>query len=211
MAINPKLTFSWLKKTMEPLQPGEVVMAPTPDEMGNRSGQAIFREELARATAVFFTGGDQEAIMKCIHRAGLEADLRASHRKGTVFAGNSAGTAIMSATMIVGVRERGKIAPGNVLVAQGLGLLTKGITDQHVIERQRQERLFSALLRYPGKWGLGIDEGNAVALEEGGRMEVIGTGYVMLFMSSPAERSRFTVRLLEPAVYDFGELLKVQD
>ncbi len=60
----------------------------------------------------------------------------------------------------------------------------------------------------PETWGLGIDEGNAVALENDNRMEVLGTGYVMLFVTLPADRKTFAVRLLQPGSYDLGKLIR---
>ncbi len=203
---RPETLFGWVKRILAPFEPGEVILAPTLIQMRFESGRQEFRRKLAVATAIFFTGGDQESIMECVNQANLGDALRASYRKGVVFGGNSAGTAIMSAYMITGVEGRGRIDAANARVANGLGLIIQGIVDQHFIERQRQERLFSVLMRFPGLWGLGMDEGNAVALEDESNVEVLGKGYVMLFANDRTDRNRFTVRLLAPGSYDLGKL-----
>jgi cyanophycinase len=155
------------------------------------------RAALARATGVFFTGGDQARVMDALAGSpALVEELRARYAGGTVFGGTSAGTAIMSAVMITGEGDFTVIDAAKVEVKPGLGLLGGVIVDQHFVKRQRQNRLFGLVLAHPELRGVGIDEDTALLVADGRHGEVVGAGPVMLVDAKGGDR--FEVRLLRP-------------
>ncbi|MEM1835634.1 MAG: cyanophycinase [Sulfolobales archaeon] len=132
--------------------------------------------------AVFFTGGDQNRITKCLLPGGsptpvLEA-LWNLYLRGGVISGNSAGAAIMSDTMIGGGMDE------RVIVTRGLGFLMYGqvIVDQHFLARGRVLRLIEALIQTGIRLGIGIDEGAALVCFGNFTCRVIGSAPVVVFV-----------------------------
>jgi cyanophycinase len=155
------------------------------------------RAALARATGVFFTGGEQARVMDALAGSpALLAELRARYSGGTVFGGTSAGAAIMSAVMITGEGDLTVIDAGKVEVKPGLGLIRGVIVDQHFVKRQRENRLFALVLAHPELRGVGIDEDTALLVADGRHGEVVGAGPVILVDAKGGDR--LEVRLLRP-------------
>jgi len=130
--------------------------------------------------AVFFTGGDQNRITKCLLPGGsptpvLEA-LWNLYLRGGVISGNSAGAAIMSDPMIGGGMDE------RVIVTRGLGFLMYGqvIVDQHFLARGRVLRLIEALIQTGIRLGIGIDEGAALVCFGNFTCRVIGSAPVVV-------------------------------
>lgn len=71
------------------------------------------------------------------------------------------------------------IRAGTNVFAEGLGLLPGAIVDQHFVQRQRFNRLLSALIDHPECVGIGIDEKTAI-LVHGTSFEVIGSSNVVV-------------------------------
>jgi len=155
-----------------------------------------FLEALARATGVFFAGGDQARVMDVLADSSLLAAVRARYERGVVFGGTSAGTAIMSKTMITGDGDFTVIDASRVAVRQGIGLLDGVILDQHFVKRQRENRLFGLVLASPAERGVGIDEGTALLVTGGRQAEVVGAGPVVLV--DALGQDRLSVTLLRP-------------
>ena len=153
------------------------------------------REALARATGVFFSGGDQARVMDALADPSLLAAVRSRHAEGVVYGGTSAGTAIMSAIMITGDGDFTVIDAAKVDVRPGLGLLEGAIVDQHFVKRQRENRLFGLVIAHPQERGIGIDEDTAL-LVEGREAEVVGSGPVVVVDAKGPDR--LEVRLLRP-------------
>ena len=127
---------------------------------------------LKRATAVWFTGGDQSSLMLRLNELGLVELIREHHGRGLVAGGTSAGAAVMSKLMIAGWKS------GDVpLIGEGLGLWPGAIVDQHFVARGREPRLRLAVQMHPELLGVGIDEGTAV-LVRGNDFEVLGRSTV---------------------------------
>ena len=127
---------------------------------------------LARATGVFFTGGDQSRLGPL---AGSRANLLLRDRlaAGTlVVAGTSAGATALGQEMILGGAAADQPRTG-----PGLGLLPEAIVDMHFTQRRRLPRLVSAVRQRPSLLGIGIDEGTAILVRRG-RFEVLGDGTV---------------------------------
>jgi cyanophycinase len=127
---------------------------------------------LARATGVFFTGGDQSRLGPL---AGSRANLLLRNRltAGTlVVAGTSAGATALGQEMILGddAADQPRTGPG-------LGLLPEAVVDMHFTQRRRLPRLVAAVRQRPSLLGIGIDEGTAILVRRG-RFEVLGNGTV---------------------------------
>lgn len=136
--------------------------------------------DLQNVSGVFFTGGNQNELMKALSTNSKWIPLiKSLYEKGIVFGGTSAGTAVMTETMITGSGDETVIDPNKVVTADGLGLLTGVLVDQHFIKRQRENRVFSLLLREKECFAFGIDEKNAVYVQDGTTAEVLGPGIVM--------------------------------
>lgn len=195
---EPESAFDYFKKDLVAFSPETVELAPvapfTPEK------KQKFLAQLAKATGVFFTGGDQVKIMNVLKDESLLEGLRKRYAAGVVFGGTSAGTAIMSRQMITGEGDFTVIDGKKVETSVGLGLLPDNIiVDQHFIKRQRQNRLFGLILQ-ERKFGVGIDEDTALLVTDNRFAEVIGTNQVMTV--DPQRDGSLLIRLLHP-----GEIL----
>ncbi|MBI2363095.1 MAG: cyanophycinase [Elusimicrobia bacterium] len=167
--------------------PPTLEIAPSTGALLARRGE--FFAQLASATAVFFCGGDQNRIVELLNRdAEVRAALQAKYRGGALFSGTSAGTAVMSETMITGEGDPTLLDGRQVGTDRGLGLLPGVILDQHFLERQRENRLFGLVLHHQKLLGVGIDAPSALALEDERRAEVVGPGQVMTVRAVGAQR-----------------------
>jgi cyanophycinase len=127
------------------------------------AARASFLAELASATGVFFTGGDQARIMDVL----ADAELLAA-------------AAVMSLRMITGEGDFTVLDGDQVVVREGLGLVPGVIVDQHFVKRQRENRLFGLVLKHPEERGVGIEEDTALLVTNGRQAEVVGKGPVLL-------------------------------
>ena len=194
-SAEPAESASAFQEDLAPHHKGKVDIAPlAPLDEAKRSQ---VKEALQAATGVFFTGGDQGRIMDELKDDDLLAAFVARFREGIVFAGSSAGTAIMSPRMITGNGDFTVIDAARVETRPGLGLLQGTIVDQHFVKRQRENRLFGLILAFPDALGVGIDEDTALVVEDGKRGSVMGDGVVVL-VDGRAEPGALVVRLARP-------------
>ncbi len=135
-------------------------------------------ECIDKATALFFTGGNQMRITNLLAGTPLDTHSHARHRDGMVVGGTSAGAAVMADTMIVGGPALTHPQSGTVQLSPGMSFLPGVVIDQHFAQRGRLGRLLSAVARHPGHLGIGIDENTAVVVAHD-TMEVIGAGAVL--------------------------------
>jgi cyanophycinase len=146
------------------------------------------KEKIKSISGVFFTGGNQNQLMKFMRRYELVETFRTAFKNGMAFAGTSAGTAIMSNPMLTGNSDLSVINPTKNEIAEGLGLLPSHvIVDQHFILRSRFNRLASLILGETEKLGIGIDEDNALFITNNETAEVIGPTQVMFYTSSSSK------------------------
>jgi len=199
---EPKESCEAIFDELRPHSPGEATCAPfaTLDAQGKAAPldpakKADTLDRLSRATGVFFTGGDQARVMDAADGETLAA-LRARYASGVVFGGTSAGTAIMSPTMITGDGDFTVIDGGKVGARPGLGLLPGVIVDQHFVKRQRENRLFGLVLEHPDERGVGIDEATVLLVTDGRKAEVLGAGLVLLV--DARGKDRLLVTLVRP-------------
>jgi cyanophycinase len=167
-----------------------------PDAPLDGDKRARFLEQLKTASGVFFSGGDQNRIMDVLKDESLYKALREKYDAGTVFAGTSAGTALMSTPMMTGENDLSVIDGKKVGTRQGLGLLPNAIIDQHFIVRQRENRLFGLVLANPNMLGIGIDEDMALLVKDNRTAEVIGATYVMI-VDAGQKKATFMINLLK--------------
>lgn len=136
-----------------------------------------FIQPLTEASAVWFTGGDQELLTEAYKDTAVEREIKALLDRGGVVGGTSAGAAVMSEIMI---RYGNPIAE----VGAGFGFVSSFVVDQHFHERNRLPRLLGVLAKYPKLLGLGIDEKTAVEVR-GQKVTVLGERNVRLCLPAP--------------------------
>ena len=156
--------------------------------------QESFVAPLREATAVWFSGGDQNRIAAAYLGTRVETELRALLARGGTIGGTSAGTAIQSRLMIGGGTEEAR-------TAQGFDHLPGIVVDQHFAARSRQARLAGVLAANPGHVGLGVDESTAL-IAHGRRLEVVGSGAVHVLLAAGPERPASTQELKAGGVAD---------
>lgn len=161
------------------------------------------RAALERATLIWIPGGDQNRFMAAIAGTGLDDLIRARHLAGVVVGGTSAGAAVLSAAMITGDADLQSLTAGSTMLAEGLGLWSGVIVDQHFLRRQRMNRLLSAVLDRPTLVGVGIDEATAVIVL-GDQFEVVGRSAVVVVDARAA-----TSPARAPGQVSAGQNLKV--
>ena len=149
--------------------------------------------QIASARGIWFSGGDQNRLMEYLGTGVLLDAVREAYRKGAVIAGTSAGTAVMSRTMITGderyaasSRDFASMTSENVITSPGIGFLSNMIVDQHFIFRSRLNRLVSVLGDHPEFLAAGIDEATALWVGPDGRTEVLGESQVVLLAEGSA-------------------------
>jgi cyanophycinase len=132
---------------------------------------------LERATAIFFTGGDQLHVTSLIGGSEMDLLLHQMYEEGVVIAGTSAGAAMMSNSMMVAGPPEENPKFGTVKLGPGVEFLLGGVIDTHFSQRGRYGRLISAIAHYPHDLGIGIDENTAIVVKDD-KFEVIGEGAV---------------------------------
>lgn len=136
-------------------------------------------EKLGRATAVFFTGGDQFRLTSIV--AGTQFSRLMWERfvaDELVVSGTSAGATAMGSTMIASSRSHGRVRLADVNAGMGLGFLPDTVIDSHFNERSRINRLLTIFAQNSQILGLGIDENTALEVRPGEPFRVLGTGAV---------------------------------
>ncbi|MGB3969864.1 MAG: cyanophycinase [Planctomycetota bacterium] len=134
-----------------------------------------------RATALLFTGGDQQRITARYRPDGGSSPERDAMvrllQRGGVIAGCSAGCAMMGRQMFEGGRSaqalglppaepvEGEPPALGPRLGAGMGFLPWGLTDSHFFERDRVGRLVPGLLASGERFGLGVGEDAAIEVD----------------------------------------------
>jgi cyanophycinase len=205
----PIENFEGIRKDFGDVSKAVVRHAPLPPLDGIK--RAEFIKELNAATAVFFAGGDQNRIMDVLKDEELLKLIRDKYSKGIPFGGTSAGTAVLSDPMITGDADLKVLDGTKVVTRKGLGFVPNVIFDQHFLVRQRQNRLFGLIMRYPKMSGVGIDEDTAVLIEDNRRMRVVGKTQVLVVDAKSSEKA-LTLHILNSGDrYDLKSSKPVRD
>jgi cyanophycinase len=176
---SPEEKVDTYTELFEKIGVAEVIPAPITDRAQANTPEIV--EGVNRATAVFFTGGDQLRLTALM--AGSQMCERIRERlygDGLVVAGTSAGAAAMSGVMIIGGKSEGTVRRSDVSLAPGLGYWRDTVVDTHFNQRGRPNRLFTIFAHNPQVLGIGIDENTAIEVEPGASLRVIGEGAVMV-------------------------------
>jgi cyanophycinase len=177
---NPEEKVDTYGALFEKLGVAEVIPAPITDR--NQADDPELLKAVQRATAVFYTGGDQLRLTALIAGTEFCENIRARlYGDGLVVAGTSAGAAAMSSVMIIGGTDEGTVRRQDVSLAPGLGYWRDTVVDTHFNQRGRVSRLLTIFAHNPNVLGIGIDENTAIDLVPGDRFTVVGEGVVMVF------------------------------
>ena len=184
----------------------------------DNADNAVELDSIARAGAIWFTGGDQARTARLLMTADggdtfMLRAIRARLDAGSVVGGSSAGAAIMGAQMIVCGDADGapsqpvqrnmalceavaEDAPVPLVIARGLGFVPWAITDQHFSQRKREGRLERAVAAQPpgARIGIGVDENSAVLVRLRDRSMTPVSGRTTLY---DARQRRLRVRTLQ--------------
>jgi len=156
------------------------------------------------ATCIFFTGGDQEKIVKIIRKSKIHDILLNKLDEDVVVAGTSAGAMALTDVCIIDSRNMG-LRDGDVQWDYGLDLARGIIVDTHFIERNRLWRLSNLVSRFPENVGIGIAEDTGVIYDTKRRdFEVIGSNYVTVL--EPPSYVRFIGKKIEGREYKISIL-----
>ncbi len=171
--------------------------------------KATLLAQLKTAKGIFFCGGDQNRIMEVLKDEELFKAIHELYKSNVVFAGTSAGTAIMSEIMISGEGDFKVIDGSKVETKKGLGLMNEIIVDQHFIKRQRQNRLIGLIFKNPTLLGVGIDENTALYVEQNRYAEVLGESHVMIFETTKQAKEMKFIMLEKGEKYDLKKRKKI--
>ncbi|MBY0371386.1 cyanophycinase [bacterium] len=183
--------FDALREELDLFAPEEIVHGVSAGAITSQRAQ--FVQQLARATGVYFTGGDQNRVMDLLDqdaaaypgKRSLLSLLQQKYQSGTVFGGTSAGTAIMSNPMLTGQADNTVLDGRKVGIRPGLGFISNVIFDQHFLANLRTLRLMGLMFLHPGKVGLGIDEDTALLIQDSRYASVVGTSKVLAMELNP--------------------------
>jgi cyanophycinase len=177
---SPEEKVDTYGELFEKIGVAEVIPAPITDRHQAEDPELL--EALQRATAVFFTGGDQLRLTALIAGTAFCETIRSRlYGDGLVVAGTSAGAAAMSSVMLIAGANAGTVRRQDVDLAPGLGYWRDTVVDTHFNQRGRVSRLMTIFAHNPNVLGIGIDENTAIDLVPGDRFTVIGEGVVMVF------------------------------
>ena len=148
-----------------------------------QSNDPDFVRPLRGATGVWLSGGNQSYLTRLYADTEVERELKALLDRGGVIGGTSAGAAVMSPVML-------DSSAGNAFRSRGFGLLPGVIIDQHLLRRNRVQRLLDAVAEHPQLIGIGIDENTALLVEmRGPRAFVLGHSFAVACLPPSDERS----------------------
>jgi cyanophycinase len=130
------------------------------------------------AELIFFTGGDQERLVRIFGNTSLLAAIKSRYAAGVTLAGTSAGSSAMGNPMIFDGNGTKGFQKRHVASADGFGLLDRLIIDTHFMERGRIPRLSQAVAAHPDGLGIGLGEDTGGVVTPDGRMRIIGNRVV---------------------------------
>jgi cyanophycinase len=146
-----------------------------------------FVKPLVQATGVWLSGGLQTHLSERYVDTEVEGQLKALLGRDGVIGGSSAGAAAMTRVMIGGGLDE-------AVQGRGFDLLHGIVVDQHVLYRNRIQRLLGLLGAQPGLVGLGIDERAAVLVQRKGQLwKVLGHSYAIVCVPAGDKSPRIEI------------------
>lgn len=184
-SVEPDTAIFYAKKSFS--QAGISNVYGLKFEKGDKPNKAK-TDSIRNAKLVYISGGDQSRFMSIVGGTDIEKAIHDAYENGSMVAGTSAGAAVMSQVMITGNELKHpdyadtfeNIEADNIETSTGLGMLQNTIIDQHFVKRSRQNRLISAVIEFPEKLCVGIDESTAIFIKNG-TAEVVGLSQVSVF------------------------------
>ncbi|PKA83205.1 cyanophycinase [Ulvibacter sp. MAR_2010_11] len=139
-------------------------------------------KRIKKANCVMFSGGNQSNITREIGGTTLHKIMMERYKKERfVIAGTSAGAMCMSQEMITGGGIKEAFTKGATGMGEGMGFIPNLIIDSHFIRRGRFGRLAEAVAKFPKLLGIGLAEDTGLIIKDCNKVEVIGSGMVILF------------------------------
>ncbi|HTN74942.1 MAG TPA: cyanophycinase, partial [Pirellulaceae bacterium] len=177
-------------------------------------------EQVRNADGVYFTGGQQARIIRCLttetgEKTPMLEAVWEVYRKGGVVAGTSAGAAIMSHIMYSDAKKILPTMQNGVTMGKevdhGLGFLDAAwFVEQHTLVRGRFARAIVAMKTHDIKFGVGVDENTALVVKNDD-MEVVGyKGAIVMDMSEASgdpEMKGFNVKNVKLTYLDHGDTI----
>lgn len=150
-------------------------------------------DKVTKCDGIMFSGGDQLRLTTIFGGTGFLDILRKGYlEEGLVIAGTSAGAMAMSNTMIYQGKSDLAHLKGEVKITTGLALMPDVIIDSHFDKRGRFNRLAQAVASNPACTGIGLGEDTGVIVVDGNRLEVIGSGAVVIIDGRDISHSNIT-------------------
>lgn len=173
------------------------VLSVRPVNRAEADGE-VATKAITGATGIFFTGGNQARLSSVLRGTRLGDRVTSMYRDGVVVGGTSAGASVVSEHMVAlgASGETPKQRMANL--AQGLGLLSGVVVDQHFAQRGRFGRLLSLVAASPNLLGLGVDEDTSAIVTDEHAMEVYGRGAVFVAEARDAVTNAYAARGSEP-------------
>ncbi len=199
-----------------------VIVIPLTQSDASKSDDPVIAQQIASCGGLWFTGGQQDRVVKVLRPEGKRSACLAScfsvlQRNG-VIGGTSAGAAIMSDPMITGGRSASAKSrdPDNednhhVTTSAGLGFFKFGLTDQHFTQRGRQGRLVDALRDTNISRGFGISENCALVVDRATAVcEVVGEQAAVWVFDMTGSGVRNTYSGLRVSILGNGDAVNAQ-
>jgi cyanophycinase len=137
-------------------------------------------QALEDATAIMFTGGDQQRLLSILEGTRFVGELRRRSRDGLVVGGSSAGAMALGDPVIVRGEPTQFYEPGAIPHMPGLAIVPGVTVDTHLVARGRLTRLLPVVAARPDALGVGIEEGSGMTVSPDGLATVFGPGVVCI-------------------------------
>jgi len=163
-------------------------------------------DRIKSADGVMFSGGDQLKLTSIFGGTDIYTILhdRYQNEEGFVIGGTSAGAMAMSNTMIYQGKSELAHLKGEVKITTGLAFIGNVIIDSHFDKRGRFNRLAQAVASNPQCTGIGLGEDTGVIVTEGNKLEVVGSGAVVIVDGKDIRHTNITE-------VDMGEPIAVEN
>ena len=150
---------------------------------------------------ILFSGGDQLLLTSVFSNTAFAQLLHERYlHEHIVIAGTSAGAMVMSDLMIYPRATGNKLRP-EVDLFPGLSLIHDAIIDTHFLVRGRFRRLAFAVAKHPTHIGIGLEEDTGIVIQEGNKLEAIGSGLVTLIDGRSLQEANHTIAQIQHDIF----------